>query len=120
MAKVMKVITAELYDSLNSRSFNEREKCECESKMTEKENHEDSRLSIDCILESVNQHRKAKANRLVRFLERQQNFSWNDKGEIIVKNERCPFSSFIDLLSNGIFCILCIVFRQKVRLCFVF
>jgi len=92
MAKVMKVISTELYNQLISTAYANKMK---KSDPIAERKH----IYEEQILESIDPRQKENAKRLLSFLTNFCGLSGNDSGEIIVNNRRSPFSNIIDLIS---------------------
>ena len=92
MAKVMKVISTELYNQLITTAH--ANKMKKPDPIAERKH-----INEEQILESIDSRQKENAKRLLSFLTNFCGLSWNDSGEIIVNNQRCPFSNIIDLIS---------------------
>jgi len=95
MAKVMKVISTELYNQLISTAFATKINKSDSIVDTAEKKH----INEEQILESIAPRQKENAKRLLSFLTNFCGLSWNDSGEIIVNNQRSPFSNIIDLIS---------------------
>jgi len=62
-------------------------------------NQSASKMNTDDIIYSLNKCQRSKAERLLQFLQKNTTLRWNDWGELVSNQTRCPFSNIVDLLS---------------------
>jgi len=90
MAKIMKVISPELFNHLLAIDAS------TETNFVSFPENEIKQASINDVLNFLNPCRTKKAKRLLDFLNGK--ISCNEKGDIYLNDERCPFSNIVDFI----------------------